>query len=181
MPMPQQPGTYRARARAEGAYVGETSNGNEQLIIPFDLTQPGHEGEHLTWYAVLKTEKQLARAIESLKYCGWTGANILDLSGIDGNEVELDIQPDEYKGKTSLKIKWVNPLGGGGPKAPRLADDKAAAFAAKVARLLGAPAPAAKPAQQRPAAAKQRPPVGNTGSYTYPGAGAEINDDEVPF
>ena len=82
---------------------------------------------------------------ESLKWQGWfseaaqkrTMEILVNVLGFNGNdtvnaskflsdpnalkwnqEVEIDVDIEEYEGKKRHKIKWINPIGSGGTKAP---------------------------------------------------------------
>lgn len=103
----------------EGKYVGiptaavlaETSKGDPQVAIAFDLP----EVETSLTYFGFFTEKTERRTIETLRYCGWTGNDITDLSSVGSDpsvRVELVVEVDEYNGETRNKIAWVNRPGG---------------------------------------------------------------------
>lgn len=94
-------GIFRARA-VEGQF-GYTNGGKEQVAVTFLL----EGGQRLTWYGYF-TEKTEERTFESLRYCGWEGTDLSDLTGIDRNEVELVVEEEEYDGKVKSKVQWVN-------------------------------------------------------------------------
>lgn len=94
-----------------GAALGETSKGDPQVVVSFDVPE---QGETATWYGFF-TEKTERRTIETLRYCGWIGDDITDLSSIGGDpsvRVELDVGADTYEGKTRARVNWVNRPGG---------------------------------------------------------------------
>lgn len=94
-----------------GALLAETSKGEPQAAIGFDIPEVQTS---LTYYGFF-TEKTERRTIETLRYCGWTGDDITDLSsvGSDPNvRVELVVIVDEYNGERRNKIDWVNKPGG---------------------------------------------------------------------
>lgn len=157
------PGKYRGRPVA--ASLGMTSTGKEQIGVTFELVEPA--GERIGWYGFF-TEKALDRTLQSLRYCGWTGNDLTDFSGEAlpagfDQEVELDIQHEEYKDKIQVRVAWVN---SGGGMAMKAALDKTAAqsFAEKMKATINAldkaagrttaPAKAAPAAQARPAAVR---------------------------
>ncbi len=177
-------GTYAARATE--AALGESGDGNPQVAVYLQLISEGYEGKGITWFGSFSknlgkgTKTPLQRTVESLRTCGWLGDDLSDLSSINGAEVSIVIEHDEYKGKVSAKVKWINRAGGIALKAPMSAD-KVAAFAAKmkgdvIAASRGI-APAAKPVP--------RPSNGGTKS-SHPNApgndvGREPGDDDLTY
>lgn len=155
-------GMYRARATS--GVLGETSTGKEQMVVDFELLDAGFEGQHLTWFGFF-TEKTLESTIKGLRACGWTGDDLMDLAGIDTNEVSLVVENETYEGKTRARVRWVNPINTGlSVKAP-LPEDKAKAFAAKMRGQIRAMEKA--PPKKGPP--PRRPSVGDT------------DPDELPF
>lgn len=132
------PGKYRGRPVS--AALGLTSKGNEQIAVTFELVDP--PGERVTWYGFF-TEKTTDRTIQSLRYCGWTGN---DLSvfvdgqelppGVD-QEVDLVVEHNEYEGKVTARVAWVNSGGGMGLR-NALSQDQAKSFAERMKRQIGA-------------------------------------------
>jgi hypothetical protein len=130
------PGTYRAHAIA--AELGFTNGGDEQVAISFEILD--HPGQRITWYGGFSTEikgqakkSPCERTFETLRTCGWEGDDLTDLAGIDSNDVEVVLEINEYEGKESNRIKWVNSLGSGGPALKNvMPPDAKKAFAAKM-------------------------------------------------
>jgi hypothetical protein len=50
-------------------------------------------------------------SVERLRACGWKGTNIADLTGVDTNDVDIEIRQEEYEGKTRNKYEIMT--GGG--------------------------------------------------------------------
>jgi hypothetical protein len=102
-----EPGKYRARAT--DAKLGVAQTGSDTVAVAFELLdQPG---QHITWYGYF-TEKTVDRTMESLRYCGWEGDDVSDLSGIDANEVEIVVEhEDDKEGKPRARVKWINRAG----------------------------------------------------------------------
>lgn len=181
-------GRFKARAIEGG--LGETNDGNPQVGVRFTILDEEFHGEEITWFGSFSkklgqgTKTPLERTIESLRACGWKGDDLSALEGISDNEVSLVIEHDDYNGKISAKVKWVNRAGGLALKAPMSAD-KAKAFAAKMrgeviaaSRAIGG-APGATPAP-----AQGRPPA--TRPQSHPNApgedfGPPADDSEIPF
>lgn len=145
---------YEAKARTWG--LGESGTGSEQVAIEFEILTPDAPEKALTWYGYF-SEKAFDRTIESLRICGWAGANLEEIAdgqgGLDANLVSLTVEDEEYDGRTFAKVQWVNRPGGLALKAP-LVGERAKSFAAQMQgriRALDAsqgkrPAPAAAPA-----------------------------------
>lgn len=123
-------GIYQARATR--AALGETKEGNERVAVEFELLTEGFAGQRITWYGYF-TDKAFPITIKALRACGWYGDDLSDLSGIEINEVELDIQNEAYEGKVSARVKWVNAPGSGGMAfGSPLPTDRAKALAARM-------------------------------------------------
>ncbi len=103
-------GTYRAKAVS--AALGNTSTGKEQLGIEFELMDvDGVAGPHITYYGYF-TDAALEFTVKALRACGWKGTDLTDLAGLTDNEVSLVIAHEEYEGKVTAKVQWVNAPGG---------------------------------------------------------------------
>jgi hypothetical protein len=98
-------GRFRARA-VEGAW-GHTQNGTEQVAVLFRL----ETDRNLTWYGFM-TDKTSERTMAALITCGVS--DLESLQGLADNEVELVVEHEEYNGKVSARVQWVNALGTGG-------------------------------------------------------------------
>lgn len=137
-------GTYKAKAI--DAKLGESSNGNPQVGVLFEITQEGESnGLRIPWYgsfsdAKCGDETVADRTLRSLEYCGW-GGDMSDLSGVveSGNEVSIVVEAETYQGKTRAKVQWVN-AGGATAVAMKstMADDKRLSFIDRMnARMAG--------------------------------------------
>lgn len=110
-------GTYRAQPAAW--WWDESANGNYFLHLVFPVEHEGHAYE--VNGRLFFTDAAADRAIESLRYLGWTGD---DLSKITENEgfvpatVSIVVEHETSdKGHTFAKVKWINRVGGGsGPR-----------------------------------------------------------------
>lgn len=105
-------------AHAHVAKLGTTETGKDQIGVQFRLDEGPDEGELVSWYGYF-TDKAVQRTLESLRHCGFVG---YDLNVFDGTpeatsrllprSVELDIEIEEYEGKSRPKVRWVNAAGG---------------------------------------------------------------------
>lgn len=151
-------GTYQARAVQWR--MCETKGGAEQVAVECAiLNDDGTDADmKITWFGFF-TDKTWKRSIEALRFFGWTGNDVTDLTGLDANVVDLVIAHEEWEGKTRAKVQWVNAPGGGlALKAP-LVGDKAKAFAAKMKALIQDKEKGSAPAAngKKPAAKKPSP------------------------
>lgn len=159
------------RAKAVRWELAKTNSGREQVAIQFLLIE---RGDYVTYYGFF-TDATIARTFESLRICGWTGDDLTNLEGLDLNEVELEMKPEEYKGQLQNKVGFINRPGGGLRVTP-MEDAEKRAFAARmkaaaVASRTGMPKAAAKPAPQPNGSAP------DTRFDNVPPLGA----DDVPF
>lgn len=122
------PGTYVAKA--ESYDFGVSDKNTEFVTVTFRIEEGENIGERINWNGYF-TEKTTQRTLESLRYCGWSGDNVADLSGIEKNLVQIVVKNEEYQGKTYTKIEWVNRLGGMSIK-NRMDETARKAFAAKM-------------------------------------------------
>jgi hypothetical protein len=97
-------GTFSAVAR--GGTLSESENKKTpQVVVSFEITTAEHAGTTINWFGFL-TDKTTERTIESLRYAGWKGSDLADLSDLakpDTPVVELVIEHEEYEGKTRPK------------------------------------------------------------------------------
>lgn len=134
-------GTYRGKAIAGSEQYGETSNGNDQIVIDLDLLDIG---EKVSTFLVF-SDKSAPYSLERLRALGWKGNDLANLDGIGTNEVDVEVKYETYKGEEKMKVQILT---GGGVVLKNKLDDKGKkAFAAKYAALAkgtAAPSAAAK-------------------------------------
>jgi len=130
-----EPGIYRARAVT--GELGYTNKGDEQIAVSFEILDQA--GFRITWYGSFSTEitgqakkSPVERTFETLRVCGWSGDDVSDLTGLEQNEVEVVIEINEWEGKESNRVKWVNALGGGLALKNVMPPDAKKAFAARM-------------------------------------------------
>jgi len=168
MPLIDKPATYRVTLRNPAWQRMEAKDGDNarmQAVLP-GYCEVGGEEQHINGY--LYFTRQL---IGSGKNQGRSAAEVnselllsLGMSApfepskiteMDGAEVEFVCENDTYQGETRLKVKWINPVGGGKPP---ITGDEADALFAEMCGNVAAPQAAVEGA-----------------------AASEEDDDDLPF
>ena len=140
-------GIYKARATGDVQF-GVTKNGNDQMVVGLRLAT----GETVSAFLVF-TDKLWSMQVERLRALGCKGNLPMDTTGIDENEVDVEVTYRTYDGKERMDVNIFT--GGGRVQLQNQMDDaQKRAFAARVAawsRASGASAQnGAKPATTAP-------------------------------
>jgi len=122
-------GRFKGRGLKGSAQYGESEGGNLQIAV--DLNVP-ELGRTVTCFLSF-TQAAYPYSVDRLRAMGWQGHDIMDLDGIDANEVDLDIFEDVYQGKKNWKVEIVS---GPGKVAMKKAVDKSE-FARRLAAITG--------------------------------------------
>jgi hypothetical protein len=130
-------------AKCESIELGLTSTGKEQAKIKFaisDRDDPDH-GKWITAF-VYFTPAATSRAIEALRAMGWRGTDITEIENLAAmgqlaNEVVVAYE--EWKGKTSAKVKYINDPNK--TQTSVMSDEAKRAFAARIRESMGEPEP----------------------------------------
>jgi hypothetical protein len=147
-------GRFRAKA-LEGDY-GTANTGTEQVAVLCEL----EGGTRLTWYGYL-SEAAVDRTLEALQIMGVT--DLETLAGLGSQEFEAVVDEEEYNGKTSTRIKFINRLGSGGVALKsRMSDAQKKGFASRFKGKFLA-------LQQK------------SGAAPAPRASAPVDNDDIPF
>jgi hypothetical protein len=170
-----RPGTYRGSIQESS--FGTTKNDYPQWVTrllalekyvedkvemeQFKITEPGwvpyDYGDSIVGYIVLAGEKGLTVSYEQIqKATGWDGSDFQDLAGnspVLGKPILFKVENNEYNGKTSLKVSWIDKADA--DPNPKLREADPATIKAQTAKWL---AGRAKPAVTK-AATVAKPPV----------------------
>lgn len=98
---------YEARCIAIG--IETTMKGDDYISADFDVVS-GDETYTVEWRGWL-TEKTERKTMETLRLLGWQGDDIYNDLAAEGclrNKVELDVRHEEYKGKTTARVSFIN-------------------------------------------------------------------------
>lgn len=144
--------------------LGKSGTGTPHIAVLFEDVN----GDRVTWYGYL-TDKAMERTVASLQVLGWDpvadNGLVNRLNGTQalvGAEAEIVVEMEEWEGKPTAKVKWVNRVGGS--LGEGMAEEEAGTFAASLRQKILS---AAKPqANSKPGPAKQ--PAA---------AGAPVGDD----
>ena len=146
-----KPGNYTGKAIKGSEQYGESPNGNPELllqvIIP-ELASPEFPQGRVFTTVLYFSAEAAPYSIPRLRALGWEGNDLSDLSGIDKNEVQINVAwpVDPGDGKAKLKVQIGSGAGTFSTKKP--VDPKA--FAAKVGAIAGLPQPAAASGAPKP-------------------------------
>lgn len=162
-----------------GFGFGFTKDGKEQVAVDFHLPETQ---ETITWYGYF-TDKSAPITFKALRTLGWTGDDLSDLSAIQDAEAMLAIKHEEYNGRVTPKVNWVNPVNGPSLQ-NQMGPDALKAFAARMKPQVrahdaseGKPKMNGKPPAQKAPAAKPRQGVLSPEPPPHTGA----DDLDVPF
>lgn len=156
-------GTYKGFGISGTEQHGQTSNGNDQIVI--DLMLPDI-GEKVSTFLVF-SEKSAKYSIERLRALGWSGNDLANLAGIDTKQVDVEVKYEMYQGQEKMKVQILT--GGGVVLKDKLDDKGKKAFAAKYAAM----------AKATPAASSSSTATPQRGAVQA-SAGAP-NADDLPF
>lgn len=155
MSLPLEKLTLRAKAVNAGFGVSDNERATKYAAIGMEIVDDeNYAGETITYLGYF-TEKTTARTLESLQHMGFTSDDLMLLEDIGAEKcaellptvVEIVCEPEEYDGKWTLKVKWVNRAGAGRFKAKQpLVGADLKAFAAQMKGALRNARGGAKPA-----------------------------------
>lgn len=106
-----QAGNYKCRA-ISAAFI---NSGGEKKTPGVTVTLKLIESDELIDATLWLSEGAKKRSAESLAILGFDGQ---DLMTITRNEAWCVIEPEEYNGKTHMRVKWINREPGGTKFAP---------------------------------------------------------------
>lgn len=183
-------GTYRAVVSPvtgdDGSapiQFGETNEGKPQVLVNFEIIDGPYAQRRLPWWGSFNSKlpegskaklTPMQRTIQSLRFCGWVGDDIMDAVNQDlGNEVSIQVEhaqsPD---GKyTNAKVAWVNKAGGGQVMISKpMGKSALVRFSAQIKNV----------AKSIPAVPGKKPDRASTPAPTPAGNGWSGNDDADP-
>jgi hypothetical protein len=128
-----EPGYYDARLVDYG--LTKSKAGLPMAFLKFEFTDDHGGLQSLSYFGSFKEGKAAEITCEALAVCGWTTNNPADLAkGIEsgvlkkGAVVSITVEMNTWEGKTSPRIKYINPIGSGGVKNILNPQDAAQAF-----------------------------------------------------
>lgn len=100
------PGIYKAVAIPDSVIESQTSNGNDQLIIDFELTDIG---ETVRVYLVI-TENTAKWVWKKLQAAGWDGVDLDTLDGLGSKPCDISIKYEMWQGANKMRTDIVMPI-----------------------------------------------------------------------
>jgi hypothetical protein len=103
-------GPVRALYRAYD--VGMTRNGNEQLVLLFEVVDEPHKGRELMWYGTF-AEASYAITHQVLVSMGWKGEDLATFASDvkPGKTFNILVGHETFDGKERNRVKSVRPPG----------------------------------------------------------------------
>lgn len=152
-------------------HMGESKSGKPQLCVVFEVTNGPSQGRQLRWYPVI-TEKTVDWVLASLRAMGHKGDQMVDDAQQLDQVVSLVISHNEWEGKVTARVDWVNAKGSSVVKmhAP-MSQDKIRTWNAKMAARFSTTAPV-DGVRHNPEAAKASTPTV---------IGEPVKLDDIPF
>jgi hypothetical protein len=134
------------------AYMTESQSGTPGLVFRFENLE-GHQ-ECIRYITPNTTD----RVIEDLETMGFPRAKLSDMANLDklkdfikGNSVRIVVKDEEYQGKTTPKVAWINKSGAMKKETPDVRANIFALLNGKAPALMSAPrSRAAAPATSEP-------------------------------
>jgi len=156
---------YRARAvrTVDDAGIevwaiwGRANTDTVQVGMTFEILDGEYSGHRLPWYGYW-TKNSWERTVQSLRYCGFTGNDLMDLNNQDlSNEVSVKVEHEDYDGETYARIAWVNQGHSGVRMANPMSIDELRMFSARMQSGLGGGTPQ-RQQSKRQQPQRQQPP-----------------------
>lgn len=114
-----KPGVHEAMVIDHG--VTKSKTGTPMAVIRFEYMDTDADKHQINWYGSFKEGKAAEITCEALATCGWTTNKPSDLakgagSGVldETSTVSITLGNEEYNGKVTTKVKYINPPGGAG-------------------------------------------------------------------
>jgi len=114
-----KPGIFEGNVVDYG--IGKTKNKDPQAMVRFEFMDGENDKHNITWYGSFKAGQASEITCEALAVCGMTSSNPADLAKGKGSGVlqedlciSLTLKVNDYNGKTSIQVAYINPPGGGG-------------------------------------------------------------------
>jgi hypothetical protein len=125
---------------AQFGYAGQ--NSTPQVIVQFEIIEhPEMAGKRIYYFGFM-SDKAVEYTLKNLRTCGFVGDDLSQvLTQPINNIVQLTIEHQEYDGKTSARVAFINPPFAGIKIAKPMVGADLARFAATLkAKLKGIPA-----------------------------------------
>lgn len=92
---------------SQKALLGKSNTkGTPQVEVDFEVTDGPEDGATLKHFMYL-SDAAIQYTVKDLRTLGWKGDDVSNITGLD-RKVELVLEPEEYKGQTRDKVKFIN-------------------------------------------------------------------------
>lgn len=155
---PVKAGVYKGRAVKGSEQYGKTSGGTDQIVLDLAIKELGRNLQTFLYFS----EKSAPYSIERLRKCGWKTDDILDLTGIDENEIDVEVLYEMYQppdGSPARTVMKVNIIAVGRVQIDQFSDADKRAFRARVSAMMGKKPDPAFSGTQFPLGANAPPPA----------------------
>ena len=124
-------GTFECEVVApEYGWFDESSKGSKYIKIPCKVIEPGiHEGKRIAWigYLTSKAYETTEKILSDVFGDNWTWTKI----PFAGMKCVIVAEEEEYNGKTTIKARYLNAVGG-----PKRSADEALSISDSIAKSL---------------------------------------------
>jgi hypothetical protein len=142
-------GIYKGRVvrqpSGDWAQYGDSKNENPELLLDIDLRLDDVGNVRRVTTPLYFSLAAAPYSFDRLRACGWEGSDLSDLTGVDKNEISVEVKHEPWlnpeSGQNEMKTKFQIMSGAGRFNTAKPVEAKA--FAARVAAITGAPAPQA--------------------------------------
>lgn len=130
------PGVYQAQViRPVSGWFDESSKGTPYIKVPVKVTEGEQAGKFACWQGYLSHAARTAtvRTLEDVFGTDWSWTD----PNFAGKNVEIVVEEEEYKGKVSCKVRYLNSPGRSNSQsaAPKSKDEQLA-LSARIARQI---------------------------------------------
>jgi len=106
----------RYKAQHQSHQFGFSKNGTKQICVQFKILDDEESaGRTILWYGLFSEAKcgkmtQWERSVLSIQYMGMVGDDLKNPGPLE-TAVEIEVEENEWEGKTSSRVSWVNRWG----------------------------------------------------------------------
>lgn len=133
--MVNAPGVYQAQViRPVSGWFDESSKGTPYIKVPVKVTEGEQAGKFACWQGYLShaARESTTRTLEGVFGTDWSWTD----PNFAGKNVEIVVEEEEYKGKVSCKVRYLNSPGRSIQSAPAKSKEEQLALSARIAKQI---------------------------------------------